>query len=171
MKKKVVHPVHPHPKTHPVKKTKNLEIVTQEFHRYDKNQFWYIGIGLLLASALLIAWRQHDYILALLVIAAGIAIFRLSDLRPGHRTVTFSSTGLHWGNHFLAYHQLRSFYLANRDDQLNLYIERLNLLPPLHLALPDAQAEPTVTFLLGYLPYHEHKGEPLADRLARFLRL
>lgn len=167
MKKKMGHA---HPSHHPAKR-QNLEITTQEFRRYDKNQFWYIGIGLLLASALLIAWRQHDYILALLVITAGIAIFRLSDLRPGHRTVTFSPTGLHWGDRFLAYHQLRSFYLATRDDQLNLYIERLNLLPPLHMTLPDAQAEGAIAFLLEHLPYHEHKGEPLADRLARFLRL
>jgi len=148
-----------------------IKLEAKEFHHYEKNSFWYLGIGLLLVAIFIPSLRQGDYLFSLVIIALGIAIFRLSLLKPGHKKVEISSRGLYWGDQFYAYHQLKAFWLAETNGQANLYLERLNFAPTIHLIVPESKAEEIVGFLLDYLPFHNHRQEPLSDRLSRLLRI
>lgn len=148
-----------------------LEFTAKDFHHHPKNQFWYVGMGLLLAALLVLALTFGEYLLALVVVAAGVAIFRLGELAPGAKTIKLTSKGVTWGERFYGYHQLRAFWVAEQADRTTLYLERLNLAPTISFVIPSHSAEPALAFLSSQLPYHSHKGEPLGDRVSRLLRL
>lgn len=148
-----------------------LEFSAKEFPHYPKNQLWYLGVGLLLFSVLILALREGNYSLALVVVALGLAIFRLADLHPQTKSVQFTIRGVYWGDRFFPYHQLRSFWITQAAGLTNLYLDQLNFSPTLHLVIPGNQAEQAGLVLGTFLPWHDHKVEPLADRLNRWLRL
>ena len=148
-----------------------IEITAKEFHRHSKNQFWYIGIGLLLLALLYLTFSTRDYLMSAVVVAVGIAIFRLHNLTPGSKKVRLTTNGIQWGERFFGYHQLRSFWLANADDKVTVYLERLNFATPISFVVPVTRAESVIDYLTSYLPWHSHRFEPLSERLSRLLRI
>lgn len=152
--------------THP-----SLEFTAKDWHHHPKNQFWYLGMGLLLVALLVVALVFGEYLLSAVVVAVGVAIFRLGNVTPTAQTVKLSARGVQWGNKFFGYHQLRAFWAAEQADRVTLYLERLNLAPAISFVIPRHQAEGALSFLSHQLPYHHHRGEPLADRLSRLLKI
>lgn len=148
-----------------------ISFESQEFPHHSKNELWYIGIGLLLLVGLLASISAKNYLFALVVVAAGIAIFRLAHLRPGSRRIDITPEGITWGDTFWGYHQLKNFWISEASGELTVYLERPNLKPVLHFTVPEHQAEPVLLALSLELPFHAHKDEPVSDRFARFLRI
>lgn len=148
-----------------------LEFGSKEFVHHDKNQFWYVGISLLLLVAIYLALKYSDYLLALVVVAVGIALFRLSGLKPAHKSVKITDKGIYWGHDFFGFHQLRSFWVTDSGNQTMIYLERLNLLPTISFDIPDQHLEKIIDYLSEQLPHHYHKTEPVTDRFARFFKV
>lgn len=148
----------------------SLEFQTKDFHHHPKNSFWYLGMAILLVAGLYVAIWLKDYLSAAVVIAAGIAIFRLANLQPSALKVRLTSKGVYWGKRFYGYHQLRAFWVAAPHQRATLYLERLNLAPAISVVIPASSLDKTLQFLGAHLPYHDHRGEPLADRFSRLLR-
>jgi len=116
----------------PAKKTESsshISFSTKEFVQHERNQFWYVGIGLLLVAVIYLAIIYKNYFFAAALMAAGIAIFRLAHLEPQSREVRLTDKGVHWGKDFFGYHKLRSFYLARAGEHSLIYFERLNFSP------------------------------------------
>src|SRR3989344_8583337 len=88
-------------------KEPSISFESQEFPHHAKNELWYIGIGLLLLVGLFASISIKNYLFALVVVAAGIAIFRLTHLRPGSKMVEITPRGIAWGDEFWGYHQLK----------------------------------------------------------------
>lgn len=153
------------------KKTAIIEITAKEFRQHTKNQFWYIGVSLMLLAFIYLTIVSQDYLMTAVVVAVGIAIFRLHNLRPGTKRVRLATSGVHWGDRFFAYHQLRAFWLATTGGQITIYLERLNLAAPISFVVPTYQAEPVIDYLTHHLPWHSHRYEPLSERLSRLLKL
>lgn len=154
-----------------VEKELRITFESQEFPHHAKNELWYIGIGLLLLVGLFASISIKNYLFALVVVAAGIAIFRLAHLRPGERKIEITPRGVGWGDGFWAYHQIKNFWISEISGEVTVYLERPNLKPVLHFAVPDHQVESVLTVLSLELPFHAHKDEPIPDRFARFLRI
>lgn len=149
----------------------SLKLHGQELPHHKKNHFWYLGIGLLLVSLLILTLRSSDYTLALVVVAAGIAIFRLADVASVSRDVQLTERGVYWGDQFLPYHQLRAFWLAVVEGRSTLYLQPLGGRSILHLIVPTHRVGEVTDYLDQFLPWHDAKSEPLADRVSRWLRL
>lgn len=156
-------------KKHPTKSESSLEFHAKDFYHQPKNSFWYLGVAILLAALLVLALSSREYLLSAVIVAAGVAIFRLGNLQPGARQIKLTKRGLYWGDRFFGYHQLRSFWFAKRAGQVTLYLERLNLAPVLSFVIPENQLEKAALFLSHQLPHHHHKGEPFGDRFSRLL--
>lgn len=148
-----------------------ISFSSKEFPHHAKNELWYIGIGLLLLVGLFASISIKNYLFALVVVAAGIAIFRLAHLRPGERKIEITPRGVGWGDGFWAYHQLKNFWISEVSGEVTVYLERPNLKPALHFAVPNNQVESVLTVLSLELPFHAHKDEPIPDRFARLLRI
>jgi hypothetical protein len=172
MAKKVVrHRRHPaHDKSRSKKVEPALELTVQEFHHHPKDQYWYIGVGLLLAAvAFGLAW-SHNYLLAVVAVALGLAVFRLANIHPESRAVRISDRGIYWGSKFLGFHQFKGFWLAETGETIAFYLERPNFAPLVSFVVPDSQAGTIFEALVEHLPHHHHKGEPLADQASRLFR-
>lgn len=148
-----------------------LEVTARDFHHYDKNHFWYLGIGVLLLAVLVGAIQARNYTLAVLAPVIGLAVFRLAGLHPKSQTARFSQRGIEWGGQIIPYHQFRSFWLAQTTAGITLYLERLNYQPVMNLLLSETDAAQAADLLFDHLPWHAHKTESVPDRLARWLRL
>jgi hypothetical protein len=150
---------------------KILEFKAKDFHDHPKNQFWYLGMSLMLFGFFYLALRYGQYLLSGVVVAVAIAVFRLANLQPSTREIKFNGKGITWGDRFFGYHQLRAFWLTIQDKRTTLYLERLNAAPQISVVIPASATVETATFLEQYLPHHDHRGEPLSDRFNRLLRL
>jgi len=170
-KKPVKHSTKRHPSNPPVSKESVISFESLEFPHHSKNELWYIGIVLLVVVGLITTLRLGDYLLSAVVVAAGLAVFRIAGLRPGSRAINLSARGLGWGSQFFGFHQLKAFWVSEHNGQLTVYLERPNLAPVLHFAVPDERVETVLTVLSLELPFHPHRGEPASDRFNRLLRI
>lgn len=164
-------PIDHRPKKVTQEKEPTISFDSREFAHHNKNSLWYLGIGLLLLAGLALALGARNYSFSLVVIAAGIAIFRLAHLRPGSRTITLAPRGLTWGDKFFGYHHFKAFWISEASGQVTAYLEQPNFAPVIHFEIPDDKVEDTLTVLSLELPFHEHKDEPISDRVARMLRI
>lgn len=147
-----------------------VEVTAKEFHHHEKNQYWYFGMGLLLAAvAVGLAWSQN-YLLALVVIALGLAVFRLANVHPNSKAIRLSDRGLYWGDQFFGFHQFKGFWLAETGSQIAFYLERPNFNPLISFVVPESKALLLADTLAEHLPHHHHKGEPLSDQLGRLAK-
>jgi len=148
-----------------------VEFSSKEFIDHETNELWYVGVGLLLVTTVYLSIKYQNYTLSAVIIAAGIAIFRLARVKPKHKEVKITSQGVFWGGDFFAYHKLRCFWVAASGSQTMVYLERLNLSPVISLDVPENKVEDIVTTLTKYLPHHSHKNEPFIDKFSRFFRI
>jgi len=151
-------------------KSAELEITVREFHHHPKDQFWYVGVGLLLtAVAVGLAWTGN-YLLTVVVVALGLAVFRLANVHPQTKSIRLTASGLYWGDQFFGFHQFKGFWLSETDLNIAFYLERPNLAPLISFIVPTPKADELILMLSHQLPHHYHKGEPLSDRLSRLAR-
>ena len=153
------------------KKAPNIEITAKDWHEHSRNNFWYVGIGLLVLAGGYLAYSLHDYVAAAVALAAGLAIYRVAHLKPGNRKIRLTGHGVDWGGQFFAYHHLRGFWLSGVDGRATVYLERLNLNATISFIVGPSEGERVAKFLSRHLPWHEHKSEPFGDRLGRLLRI
>ena len=154
-----------------VTKEPKIAFDSNEFPHHIKNELWYIGIGLLLLVGVLASISTRNYLFALVIVAGGLAIFRLAPLRPKTRKIEITPRGIGWGEQFWGYHQLKSFWAAEVNGTVTVYLERLNLASLIHFDVPDDRVDDVLVVLSLELPFHAHKNEPVPDRLARLLRI
>src|SRR3990167_4049798 len=107
-------------------KEPSIRFESLEFPHHAKNELWYIGIGLLLLVGVFASISTKNYLFALVVVAAGLALFRFTHLEPGNRKVEISPKGVSWGEGFWGYHQLKGFWIGEVKDVVTVYIERPN---------------------------------------------
>lgn len=169
MKKKRRHSTKRH-RPAPSESTSILNFAARDSHDHPKNQLWYIGIGVLLLAALAGLYQAREYLLMLVVVALGAAVFRLAGVSSREQTVSITDRGITFGDTFYPYFQLRAFWLAEHDGTVGVYFERLNFSPTLHFIVPENRAEELVEYLADRLPWHHHRNEPLGDKLGRLLR-
>lgn len=167
--KKTVH--HRHHVAKPAEARSVISFEAKEFREYDKNQFWYFGIGLILVAILVPLIYRGEYLTALVVVAFGIAVFRISKFKANTKKIEFSDHGIVWGDRFYPFHQLKAFWLSDTGTHIDVYLERLNFTSSIHLLLPENRLNETAQFLSRYLPFHDHKNEPLGDKINRFLKI
>ncbi|MBI4948357.1 hypothetical protein HY844_02285 [Candidatus Berkelbacteria bacterium] len=156
---------------HNSNKNKKIEVVARDFHNNDKNQFWYVGVGLIILTISGASVYLGDYILALTIIACGIAIFKASTLKPKSRKVALNNSGITIDDHFFAYHHIKSFWISAHNDSITVYLERAFPKTALSIVLPKNSAKEVMEVLAVHLPYHSHRGEPLSDKFSRILGL
>ncbi len=147
-----------------------LRFAAHDSHHHRKNSLWYVGIGLLFVAVLAALYQAGEYLLMAVAGAAVLALFRLADLGVRERDIQISEHGVTFGDEFWSFFQLRAFWAAEHADSVSIYIERLNWAPTVHFIVPHARAEEVVQLLADHLPWHDHRSEPLGDRLGRLLR-
>lgn len=153
------------------KSTGQLTIESAELPNRPKNSLWYLGVGVMLLGFLIVTFYVRDYLLMAVVVAAGIALFRLANLHSETKRVSFAADGIAWGGKKLPYHNFKAFWLGFHDGHYSLYLDQINLRPTLSLLVEEKDLEPLGEILGAHLPFHPHKNVPLPDRFSRLLGL
>ncbi len=148
-----------------------VEVDAHDFIKHHRNQFWYVGIGILVAAFIYLSFYTKNYLGVAVAIAAGLAIFRVAHFEPQTRKVKISERGVFWGDQFFGYHKIRAFWVTSVEDRFTVYLERLNFSMPITFIIPATKAEAVVDYLSKHLPWHDHKSEPLSDKFGRFLKI
>lgn len=142
-----------------------------EFEHHSKNHFWFIGIGVLVIAFFIAAARYGEYLLGLVAIAFGLAAGKLAQDKPSHHDIKVSRDGVDWGKKKIALTDIKSFWLSAKDEEITLYLELASNEPILQFHLPEEKAEAVTDLLAEYLPFHDHRDEPILDKFNRWLRI
>ena len=142
-----------------------------DFVKHERGHFWYIGIGLLITAALVATIYMRDYWSFAVVLAVAIAVFRLAHANPTTHEIKITKTGVYWGCHFFAYHQLRSFWFNTVDGKTTFHLDRMNFNPAISFIVPDGSVDKIFNYLLNALPWHHTRSETLGDSVGRWFRL
>ncbi len=148
-----------------------IEITARDHHQHHRNNFWYVGVGLLIIVGLYLGFVVRDYLLMAVALAVGIAIYRVAHLPNTTRKIRVTEHGVDWGGQFIGYHQLRAFWLAEVDGRVVIYLERLNLQATISFVCGPSEVETVADFLSRHLPWHHHKNEPFGERFGRWLKI
>ena len=157
--------------THKKERALSLEFSAREFPKYEKNNLWYVGLGILTLGLLFLSLQSRNYLMIAVILAALLAILSLSNSHPRSRTVKLTERGVSWGDEFFGYHQIKAFWVAKNGTNSAIYLERLNFAPSLHLTVPESQINAAVALLGLYLPFHHHRNEPFSDTFNRLLKI
>ncbi|MEX0594574.1 MAG: hypothetical protein WD157_00530 [Patescibacteria group bacterium] len=159
-------------KTHTKKADgKVIEINPKDSIHHDKNQLWYIGVGILLVGFLVLTVSSRDYLLTAVVVAAAIAIFRLANLKIEKKDIALSDNGVRWGKESFGFHSFRAFWVGTHGADYTVYLDRLNWRPTISFTIEEKDVESVIDVLAQNLPFHAHRNTPLPDRFARLLKL
>ncbi len=142
-----------------------------EYIDHEKRAGWFLavaGIALLTAAFIYLLTRDAINSIVILVVAA---LFAVSGARrPQILAYGLDSQGIHIGNKFYPYDQLRSFAVMQEDAFHSIQIFQFKrFTTPITLYFPPDQEERIINFLGSYLPHEVRTHDPI-DRLMRRVR-
>ncbi|MBP9748971.1 hypothetical protein KBD18_02070 [Patescibacteria group bacterium] len=145
-----------------------------EYPRYQRTVLWYVIAGLIGTAFLWYALATVNFLFALIVIIFAIVVL-LSGTRESHRVrVALTEDGLEIGTRFHSWKDFQNFWLVYEPPGIKvLYLmPRSSFQPAFAVPLEDINPNAVRETLLAYIQEDmEREEEPLADALARMLKL
>lgn len=151
-----------------------LEPITwtaSEYIDHEKRASWFLAVaGIAGLMAGLIYLLTHDAINGIVIIVVA-ALFAVAGARrPQTLPYGLDAGGIHIGNKFYGYEQLRSFAVMQEDVFRSIQIFQFKrFTTPITLYFPPEQEEKIVHFLGSFLPNEIRAHDPI-DRLMRKVR-
>ena len=153
------------------------ELLSWNFPEFDsspRTHRWYLWFGILAAVLVGLGALTDNFLFSIIVVLVSLIIFLRNWRRPGQIHFAFTPQGVHIGRNFYQMKDISEFWIAYRPPTVDtLYFEFNSVWRPT-LAVPLNGNNPLQVreVLLQYLAENLEKDEePLADALARVLRL
>jgi hypothetical protein len=155
-----------------VSETTLLEWTAPEFIEYSRSTVWYILFGIGLSVVFIYSIFKHDWIMAVLTVLFGVALFLYTRKKAKDVTYRITSLGVYCNEHLYPFDNLQTFWLNLNDEQriLNL-IFREKLLPAIQILFYGIEPETIKKTLTKYIPELENHEESMADKLSRILKI
>jgi hypothetical protein len=146
----------------------------KEYEYDEKTADWYWALGILATAAVLACILLSDFLLAVLIVVAALAIALQSAKRSVIHRFSLGDEGLTINKEVYAYRTMKSFSILEYIDETlppSLSIKTSSFLAP-HLIIPLVGVDPIAVYeFLNVHVEHEHHPETLMDRVVEFLRL
>ena len=155
-------------------RTPAFEWQGKEYEYDEKTADWYWALGILATAAVLACILLGDFLLAVLIIVASVAIALQSAKRSVIHRFVLSDEGLTINRELYPYRNMLSFSILEYIDETlppSLSIKTTSWLAP-RLIIPLVGVDPVGIY--EYLEVHvdhEHHPETLMDHVVEFLRL
>lgn len=150
--------------------TKNQNSISWEaweFKHYHKNLGWYVTvISVSIVVVSFFAFVQNDIFAAVSLGIIALLILAFSKQKPQKVMVELTEKGVHFGNLFYPYKQLKYFWVVSNNNHKTLnfhtsaYINNI-----LIIQLDDQDPEAVTEFLLKLLPEHTETEETLTQKI------
>jgi hypothetical protein len=138
-----------------------------EFKHYAKSLGWYVtlvSVFILLIAFFIIV--ESDIFAAVSLGIIGILIIIFSRQLPQRVTIELTEKGVHFGNLFYPYKQLKYFWVVNNDRHKTVNFTTSALVNNVViLELENEDPEEVSDFLLKYLPEHHLTEETTAQKV------
>ena len=145
-----------------------------EFNAEPRSHRWYLWFGILACLLIGLGIFTDNFLFSIIIVLVSLVIFLRNWRTPGQIHFAFTPQGLHVGRNFYSMKEIQEFWIAYQPPTVDtLYFEFNSVWRPT-LAVPLNGNNPLQVreLLLQYLPENLEKDEePLADSLARVLRL
>ncbi len=144
-----------------------------EFHKHDRNRWWYIGAGLLVLALLIYALADQNYFFAVVTIFVAIIVAFHEVKEPRQVFFGVSNKGLVLEDTFFPFQNIERFWIVTHPEDAIVYVDFTNVVRP-RIAVPMArEGIDDVRALLAF--YIEHDPEeqkmPFSDRFGQWLRI
>lgn len=132
-----------------------------EYEHREKSADWYWAVGIIATAATIAAVLFANYLLALVIIAAAVALALHAAKKPPLHKFSLTDEGLVIGHELHPYGRMRSFaileYIDNADAAPMLSLKTEHWLAP-HLLIPlnDVDADAVYDYLLERVDEGEH---------------
>ncbi len=148
-----------------------LSWTAPEYVHYEKSQLWFLGAGVIMGLLVVYAIIVKQWLMAAAFVAAAIALFRFTQIRPELREHSISNKGVKIGKNFFPYSKIKSFWIIDTTDVKTLNLESLRkLLPILKIQLQDIDSQKLREILKKYLPEQEGREDDLIDKFSRWIK-
>ena len=146
----------------------------QEYVKYEKNITWYVVSLILMALAMAWCFYDKNIPFALFLILFYLTILLYNNMRPEVVPFAVLIDGIKVGKKFYLFREFDHFFIIYEDVGIkNLYLQFRNpFRGRLTVPLDGQNAVEIRRFLLKYLKEDlDREGEPISERLRRWLRL
>ncbi|RLC37276.1 hypothetical protein DRH29_02545 [candidate division Kazan bacterium] len=144
----------------------------KEFSSNRRSAGWYVVAGIIFLAAVVYTIYIHQWIGLGVVVMIGVLIYLSQSMAPRVFDHKITDRGIAVGKKFYEYSNLRSFWIVLDKDNptLNLMLnKKLSLLLTLQLGTADVER---IRKILGdFLPEDANRGEDIADKITKFLKL
>lgn len=153
------------------------ELLSWNFPEFDpspRSHRWYLWFGVMSALLVAVGVMTDNFLFSIIIVLVALIIFLRNWRRPANLHFSFTPQGIHIGNTFYPMKEFKEFWIAYRPPKVEYLYLDFNTMWRSSLAIPLAGNNPLQVreVLLEYIPENLEKDEePLADSLARMLRL
>jgi hypothetical protein len=99
------------------------EWTAHEFQHREKGPGWYLTLAII--TILIVGYLiiQHDYFAALTLFVAAVVIGYGASLYPDEVLIQITDEGIHIGESFIPYHNIRRFWLVDHPEAREIHLE------------------------------------------------
>ncbi|MBI3442331.1 MAG: hypothetical protein HY007_00995 [Candidatus Sungbacteria bacterium] len=147
----------------------SLEWTAFEHEQVDFGPSWYVVPGGIMAILFALALFVQNYFFALFVLIAFAAFMLFRNQPPKKISFSIGKEGVHAGNTLYRISNIKSFWIFNRPEHLELSLETSQTFSPyVRLPLGDTDQQRIREFLLTILPEQQHQ-QFLLDEIMRII--
>ncbi len=141
----------------------------KDFEHKEKRADWFIILGMLSITGIVIAVMVKNFSFALVIAIAGFALFVFSLKNPKEITHELNEKGLVVDTILYPYSSMENFWVDEEDSEYPqlLIAVRKGLAPQLTVPLKNVDPDSVRSFLLEHLE-EEFQREALAQRIMRY---
>lgn len=149
-------------------KNQNITWEAWEFQHYPKNIGWYvtvISISIIVIAFFIFIEKDIFAGVSLAIISLLILIF--SKQLPQRVTIELTNKGVHFGNLFYPYKQIKHFWVVYNDRHKSLnFTTSAYVNNTLIIQLDEQKPEEVTEYLIQYLPEHTETQETITQKIA-----
>jgi len=139
-------------------------------HQHEaKSSDWFWALGIIAISAAITSILFGNVLFAILIMVAASTLGILATKEPEFVEFLITDKGLHVGDSFYEYSDIRAFWVEENEEENTLLVDTLKTFAP-HLVIPINEVSPDeVRDMLSAFVHEEELTEPISYKVLELL--
>ncbi len=140
-----------------------------EFIRYEKGHGWFIALGIIGLTLVVVALFMKNYLFVLIIVLTIFLIYIQGLKHPQKIKFAISNEGVLIGEKEYLYAELKSFWIFEEPEQILSLLTKKITQPQLSIPLGDQNSKEIRKALIKFIP-EKKQEETLSDIIARKIK-
>lgn len=143
------------------------------YQHHDRGALWYVLAGIIGGGLLVVSFMTNNFLLAVLVLMAGIVLLIQGSGHPDDVVVELGPTGIYRGEDFYPYRSIQKFWIIYDPPVKSLYLNvSKSMFSPIHFPIDGQDPNELRAVLKKFVSEDLSKdAEPLFDSISRILKI